>query len=141
MHFRTIDAICKDISLVVLRLLFKNEVFCFFMYLKFTFVDRNVRIQSPREICCLKDSIGGYTSCTYSLRPGFHSEPVRVGFVLDKDAVVQVFPGVPPFPTVSNIPQILHTHSTHRHYIILERLDVDKQGAETVPKLKGGEGE
>ena len=80
-----------------------------FLFLKFTFADRNVCTQSHRKICRLKDSTGGYTctSCIYSLRPGFHSEPVRVGFVVDKVVVVQVFPGVPPFSPVSNIPQIL----------------------------------
>jgi len=113
-----------------------------FLYLNFTFADRNVCTQSPRKICRLKDCIGGYTrtSCTYSLRPGFHPEPVRVGFVVCKVAVVQVFSGVPPFSPVNNIPQMLHTHSVHQRYIILEIREIFKQGAKSVPKLKGGGG-
>ena len=108
-----IDATCNTFR-VLFETSFQKRSFLLvfsFMYIKFAFADRNVCTQSPREMCRLKDRIGGDTAFTYSSRPGFHSKPVHVGFVVDKVAVLQVFLGVRPLFPASNIPQMQYTHS------------------------------
>ena len=53
-------------------------------------------------------------------RPGFDPSPVRVRFVVGKEALGQVFIQVLRFSPVSIIPSMLHTHL--RLHVVLTRM-------------------